>query len=71
MTLYYVATTPYNSSFVIIDEHQHQSDIPSGYIISGWPAFHCETDNIEDVMHEAQKHIAECEYLNLWHIYMN
>ena len=71
MTLYYVATTPYNSSFVIVDEHQLPSDIPEGYIVSGWPPFSPLTDDIEDVMHTAQAHIAECEYLKLWHIYMN
>ena len=71
MTLYYVATTPYKGSFVILDEHQPPTDIPDGYIQSGWPPFHCETDDPEAVMEVAQAHIAECEYLKLWHIYMN
>ncbi len=71
MSLYYIATAPYKGSFVILDEDQPHTDVPPGFIISGWPPFECDTENIEILMEAAKSHIAECEYLNLWHIYMN
>jgi hypothetical protein len=80
MTRYHIATTPYASSFVIVEEHQPSAtlrarldltDIPDGYFLSGWPPFDCESDDVDIIMQAAQAHIGECEYLKLWHIYMN
>ena len=70
MSLYYIATTPFKSSFAVMDEDQPITEMPPGYVVSGWPPFETDSNDAE-VMHAAIRHISECEHLNLWHIYMN
>jgi len=71
MSLYYIATTPFKSAFAVMDEDQSITEMPPGYVVSGWPPFEADSNDAEEIMHAAIRHISECEYLNLWHIYMN
>ena len=68
---YYIASTMYNTGFVIVDADQFPLAIPPAYVLSGWPAFECDSTDMDVLMEEALKHVTECEYMNLWHIYMN
>ena len=68
---YYIASTPYKTNFVVMPADELPSALPPAFVLSGWPAFECDTTDMDILMEEAMKHVTECEYMNLWHIYMN
>jgi hypothetical protein len=67
---YYIASTVYNTNFVIVED-RFPIEMPPAFVLSGWPPFECDSTDMDILMEEAMKHVTECEYMNLWHIYMN